>query len=381
MKALSIVAIILLCVDALQAEVSWYWRVLSAQTSQVFSITTDGYLAWSNSLPGEMEQVQRAESITSNAWADYVLVLGTGVVSSLKAFDVAPPFDMVLIPEGQFAMGAATNAGFEAGSGTLPQHTVFISGFYMDRHEVTSNLWRDVFMWATNMGYRFDNIGSGKGGDHPVHGINWYDCVAWCNARSQREGLTPCYTNADGSIYRDSTVQLDFTADCNWSANGYRLPTEAEWEKAARGGVANHRFPWRNDDLVSHVRANYNSYWEEGLPYYPYDVSPTEGSHPSFQTGDFPYTSPVGSFPANSYGLYDMAGNVWELCWDSYDEDYYQYSPVADPRGPAGLNFSVVVRGGSWAEMAAWMDVSSRSYECTRFFDDETVGFRCVRRL
>src|SRR5207249_694540 len=102
----------------------------------------------------------------------------------------------------------------------------------------------------------------------------------------------------------------------NWAANGYRLPTEAEWEKAARGGLSGQRFPWGNTIDWSH--ANYYSFWSGGAHVYSYDLAPTSGPDPAFFDNVYPYTSPVGSFGANGYGLYDMAGNVFEWCWDSY---------------------------------------------------------------
>jgi formylglycine-generating enzyme required for sulfatase activity len=189
------------------------------------------------------------------------------------------PAEMVLIPAGSFQMGNSLSEGW---ADELPLHTVMVSAFYMDTYAVTKALWDEVASWAQANGY---DIGpgraQGKGPDHPVTDVTWYEAVKWANARSEREGLEPCYT-LSGIVYR--TEESD-TPDCNWSANGYRLPTEAEWEKAARGGVAGHRFPWSDVDTIDHTRANYDSHSRYG-----YDTSSTRGYHPTYATGDYPHT-------------------------------------------------------------------------------------------
>ena len=128
----------------------------------------------------------------------------------------------------------------------------------------------------------------------------------------------------------------------SWAANGYRLPTEAEWEKGARGGLVGKRFPW--GDTITHSQANYFSV--DGLSY---DLSPTVGVHPTYAVGAEPYTSPVGSFAPNGYGLNDMAGNVWQWCWDWYGT--YDTGTPTDPRGPTSGS-SRVFRGGGWSNRA-----------------------------
>ncbi|MCX6924102.1 MAG: SUMF1/EgtB/PvdO family nonheme iron enzyme, partial [Verrucomicrobia bacterium] len=170
--------------------------------------------------------------------------------------------------------------------------------------------------------------GSGKAANHPVQQINWHDCVKWCNARSEKEGRVPAYyTDAELSVrYRSGQV----APYVKWSS-GYRLPTEAEWEKAARGGASGQRCPWGN--TISQSQANYYSYWSGIVPFYSYDVNPTEGYHPTFAVGGTPYTSPVDYFGANGYGLYDMAVNVAQWCWD-YAGPYDGSSSPTDPHGP-----------------------------------------------
>ncbi|MEI7903294.1 MAG: formylglycine-generating enzyme family protein, partial [bacterium] len=279
--------------------------------------------------------------------------------------------DMVLIPAGSFVMGATTNAGHEAIGGAVPQHTVALSAFYMDKTEVTKAKWDEVYTWAMAKGYAFDNAGSGKASDHPVHTVYWYDALKWCNARSVKDGFTPCYTNANGTVYTSG----DFVGGCNWSAGGYRLPTEAEWEKAARGGTAGRRFPWGDANTIQHVRANYNA----APASFSYDTSPTTTHHPSYRTGDTPYTSPAGSFAPNGYGLYDMAGNVFEWCWDWHNEEYYASSPGSAPTGSSSGTFRVL-RGGSWNGDAARARCADRNSSNPKHGNYD-VGFRCARGL
>jgi formylglycine-generating enzyme len=280
------------------------------------------------------------------------------------------PAGTALIPAGAFAMGDALDGESDA----LPTNTVYESAYYMDTNLVSYALWQQVAQWATNHGYSFDAYDqyiSGKAPNHPVQYLNWYDAVKWCNARSEMAGLAPCYDTNDGqtNTYRSGDLDLD-VGSVNWAANGYRLPTEAEWEKAARGTLTGQRFPWGN--IISQSQADYFGDPSD----YPYDLGPA-GFNAVYAAGAEPFTSPVGSFAPNAYGLYDMAGNVFEWCWDWYSSTYYGSFPGADPRGPA-LGSMRVARGGSWGYFAYNARCAFRTSEPPSEAGNNG-GFRCVR--
>ncbi len=281
----------------------------------------------------------------------------------------APASRFVRIPSGSFAMGDTFNEGE---SYERPVHPVTVSAFYVEDREVTVATWEEVAYWARAHGYDLGNGQRGKGARYPVGAVKWYEAVKWCNARSEMEGRRPCYYTsvARTQVYRRGN--LDLTPGCVlWSANGYRLPTEAEWERAARGGAAGRRFPWAGTDTISHARANYFS-----MAAIPYDVSPTRGYHPVYGT-DVYDTNPAGAFAANGYGLYDMAGNAWEMCWDWFSENTYTSAAATNPRGP-DTGSQRVQRGGGCAADAKWCRVSCRSVVWPTL-DYDGIGFRCVR--
>lgn len=252
----------------------------------------------------------------------------------LGTTDWEPPGGMNLIQEGSFEMAG-------------PTHTVHLSEYAMDVHEITKEVWDSVRKWSLDYGYLDLPMGESFGAEHPLHTVNWFDCLKWCNARSEMQGLKPAYyvDAAFTIVYRSGRI----APHVDWQT-GYRLPTEAEWEKAARGGATGHRFPWSDSEKITPDRANY-------------DESEKSGS------------VKVGSYQPNGFGLYDMAGNHFEWCWDRYGD--YTAEPQADPHG-ASVGVHRVFRGGSWYDNAKNCEIANR-----RAFTPDTVynrvGFRSVQ--
>jgi formylglycine-generating enzyme required for sulfatase activity len=326
-------------------------------SSQATAPTAPTYLWTFNGteMPGKTARTLTIPSVSYGDQGNYRVRASAGgqpIDSRIASLTVVPPgtpSGMALIPAGSFLMGDTFTEG---SSDERPTHTVYVSAFYMDRTEVTKALWDEVKGWNGGNGYSYDNAGAGKAANHPVQTISWYDCVKWCNARSQKEGLTPCYYTDAGLSVIYKTGQV--APSVNWAATGYRLPTEAEWEKAARGGWSGRRYPW--GDTISGADANYNT----------------------------SSTMTVGSYPPNSYGILDVAGNVWELCWDWWDDDWYQQalaraSDTPGPPSPMDDRRFRVMRGASFSGDANYARCACRGTRAMNHAGSD-VGFRCVRR-
>ena len=235
--------------------------------------------------------------------------------------------EMALIPGGWFEMGSKDGPADES-----PVHRVWVSPFWMDRYEVTQEQFKK---------FQLPDPSHFKNPKHPCEQINWTDAAQYCNERSRAEGFEPCYDEQSWQ--------------CNFKANGYRLPTEAEWEYACRAGTAT-KYSFGND------------------------VRKLKG-HAWFADNSSGKTHPVGEKKPNSWGLYDMCGNAAEWCNDFYSESYYKESPEKDPKGPS-KGQERVLRGGAWNSRA---DSCRSSYRASDPSINDTclasdaIGFRCVR--
>lgn len=238
--------------------------------------------------------------------------------------------EMVFIPAGSFQMG------YEEGEDNeRPVHTVYLDAFYIDKYEVTNARFAQ-FVQATGYQTVLERKGEGYVWDE---GWKWVKGVDWRHPEGPQSNLEGRMEHPVVHIaWEDAVAYAQYY--------GKRLPTEAEWEKAARGPLCSW---YDHGDELDHDKANVD----------------TNG------------TRPVGSYPPQGYGLCDMTGNVWEWCYDWFAPDYYQHSPAANPTGPDSGQWHVC-RGGSWASSAEGARATLRNYHEPRAGNFSIVGFRCV---
>lgn len=356
-----------------------FYRIVADTTTSITVWTTTRDLAWTSVTTGGQFSVEATSDLTGGGptrWAPVATGQTTGTVMSCRAPAPEAPFPgpadaaLVLIPAGSYLMGDTLLLDNPYFKTETPAHPVWTSAFYMDVTEVTRAHWDEVIDWATNNGYEF-NLAALPETDtnFPIYDVSWYDCAKWCNARSEKEGLQPVYYTDEAwtTIYRTGNADL-MNTNVNWMARGYRLPTEAEWEKAARGGLAQNYFPWNSA---------YTGTPPDTVQYYKTRISDTNANYSdSGSTG----TTAVASFAPNGYGLFDMAGNVAEWCWDVWTQYADPAEPeLIDPTGPDSGS-ERAVRGGSMVSQASDLRCAARTTSYAPTVQPYYyLGFRCVR--
>jgi len=388
--------------------------------------------SWTVGFTNGLVAIDSATNLIGDIWVPRKAMIVTNSTGSLSVTNTSKtqfyrlissdtasfPAGMKLVPAGHFLMGDDNTLTY---TNEKPRHWVYTSAFFCDQFEMVNSKMAEMMQWAYDggrvtidtsamvrnsagipllqckgsifansfnqviYGGYIDTNGNSAFGfyveagrtNNPVVGVTWYGAVTYCNWRSEREGLPQCYNLTNWT--------------CDFSKNGYRLPTEAEWEKAARGGQIDQNYPWDSpmngstQGYLNQISTNMATYTQIGLGH-PFTNTPV---------GYFNGTQdPPGPDTVNGYGLYDVAGNVREWCWDWYQGDWYSQpeasSPdttgplvgdmITFPSGPPGP--SRLSRGGSFDENQKNVRCAYRgqAYQSAPSFANWYLGFRCVRR-
>jgi formylglycine-generating enzyme required for sulfatase activity len=363
------------CQDFLY-KIAGFTTLTEIITEKGFDQEEEGFSQTGGHIESMLKLLRHRRMFPKRMWIIAAVLLGTAAPATwsqeqCQSAEKGTILDMVLVQGGTFQMGDIFGDG---NSGETPVHTVTVSSFFMSKYEVTMGqfsqfvgesgylttaermggwlVWTGT-AWERKFDASWKNPYFTQAKQEPVVMVSWNDAVVFCNWLSHREKLTPFYKVSGTGVTE------------NWSADGYRLPTEAEWEYAARGGGRVYKYSWGNGGPEGNVA---DESLKKAFNAWPFAIW-------SGYWDGYIYTAPVGSFQPNELGLYDMSGNVWEWCNDWYGS--YAAGEQMDPKGPP-LGVTRLMHGGGWTDAPAAL---RDSYRGGRIPDGRGVnsGFRPVR--
>jgi formylglycine-generating enzyme required for sulfatase activity len=398
---------------------------LPAQNIQITSVTADGTVTWTQDLADAIATVEWSTNVGVAPWLPIKTLFVSNQVCTaqipvgqpvggcyriLEADVSQVPSNMCLVPAGYFQMGDSYLEVPLEENGVdpaIPVHTVYVSSYYEDKFEVDNTQMCQTLQWALSNGLITANstyvsnlegqvellmtFGTHDGSypstwmifsnglfsisnapgyymsNFPATCMSWFGALAFCNYRSDMEGLPRC---------------INFTNwTCDFTKKGYRIPTEAEWEKGARGGLTGQHYPWPSyggiyEDFINGGLASYD---DSGDPFrYVAETVPVG----YFNGNQINYGTNVHVNVANGYGMYDSVGNVWNWCWDNWQDSWYSQAGATQPNptGPVDLNNLQVIRGGSVGYYSPYLLCACRhTAGWSKFYEADVVGMRCVR--